>query len=74
MDLDKKKKKESLNFLGEEAMQRERERERTALCTSSRKEGVASGVGETVLKLAANRHKLSRFLKTPKKVAHLMKQ
>lgn len=34
----------------------------------------ARGLGETVLKLPANRHKLSRFLKTPKKVTHLMKQ
>lgn len=40
----------------------------------SERGGCEAGVGETVLKLPANRHKLSRFLKTPKKVSHLMKQ
>lgn len=46
---------------------------RTWCATQLWKEG-ARAAGETVLKLPANRHKLSRFLKTPKKVTHLMKQ
>lgn len=45
-----------------------------AVYVDSKRGGVASGVGETVLKLPANGHKFSRFLKTPKKVSHLMKQ